>query len=347
MKRIIAWSLVTVILTATLIFALFNVKGSSFWKFDMDLGNISYRYPDEDKYNKGNTTLTREQLNGVDTLDIDWIDGDIEVISYDGDTVELYESSSKTLNDDTVMRWRVHDGEICVKYFKSRFIFALFSKNTTNLNKKLTVKVPADMIAEVKIEAVSTNISLNLQYELSDVDIETVSGNIMLNGIQVKSGADNEIDVSTTSGKTELYNCRSSKLKCESVSGDVTVDGIFDGETKISAVSGKLELDGIFKELDCSTVSGNITVRYDSDSLEDYKECFGSLGKCSVETVSGNARLICHEFPYGFVADMNTVSGKFSSDFAASSSNNKYTHGQGGFKIDFESVSGDLKINEN
>lgn len=342
MKRVIAWSLVTVILIATLIFAFLDVN---VWNFNIDFGSTDYTYPDDDKYNTGNTTITREQLNGIDTLDIDWVDGSIDIVSYDGDVVELYESSDKTLDDDTVMRWRVHDGKIRVKYYKSGWIFGLFGKSSSNLKKKLTVKIPVDMISEIKVEAVSTNVNLDLQYNISEVDIETVSGDIRLNGIQTKNSADDEIDVQTTSGKIELYGCSSSKLKCESTSGNITADGVFDGEAKFSAVSGKLELSGIFKKLKCSTVSGNINVMYDSGDIESHKECLSSLGKCSIDTVSGTARLICAEFPCGFVADMDTVSGSFSSDFATSSANNEYTYGQGEFEIDFESVSGSLKIN--
>lgn len=347
MKRIIAWSLVTVILTATLIFALFDIDGASIWKLNWDLGNLNYKYSDSDKYNTGNTAITREQLNGIDTLDINWIDGNVEIVSYDGDAVELFESSDKMLDDDTVMRWRVHDGKIRVKYYKSGWKFGLFGKSASNLKKKLTVKVPAEMIAEIKVETVSANVSLDLQYNISEVDIETVSGDIRLNGIQTKNTSEDEIDVKTTSGRIELCGCSSSKLKCESTSGNIIADGIFDNESKFSTVSGKLELSGIFKKLRCSTVSGNINLKYGGDDLESYKECFGALGECSIDTVSGTVRLICAEFPFGFVADMDTVSGGFSSDFATSAANNKYTYGQGEFEIDFESVSGSLKINRN
>lgn len=344
MKRVIAWSLVTVILIATLIFAFWNIN---VWNFNIDFGSINYKYPDDDKYNTGNATITREELNGINTLDIDWIDGSIDIISYDGDVVELYESSDKVLDDDTVMRWRVHDGKIRIKYYKSGWIFGLFGKSSSNLKKKLTVKIPVDMISEIKVEAVSTNVNLDLQYNISEADIETVSGDVRLNGIHTKSTADDEIDIKTTSGKIELHDCSSSKLKCESTSGSITVNGIFDNEAKVSAVSGKLELSGIFKKLKCSTVSGDINIRYDGEDLESYKECFSSLGKCAIETVSGTARFICAEFPYGFVADMDTVSGSFSSDFATSSANNEYRYGQGEFEIDFESVSGNFKINKN
>jgi len=46
----------------------------------------------------------------------------------------------------------------------------------------------------------------------------------------------------------------------------------------------------------------------------------------------------------GFTVDFSAVSGKFSSTFATTAESNHYTYGDGTSKIDFSSVSGDLKI---
>lgn len=131
-------------------------------------------------------------------------------------------------------------------------------------------------------------------------------------------------------------------VSANSVSGDVEVTGA-QGDVRANSVSGDVRLDRLkAASISANSVSGDIVIRVDE---------FTGQGDLSFNTVSGDVTL---EVPKSFAADlrMSTVSGDIDSDFQLVVSNNRSRGrgsvdariGNGGRRLDLNTVSGDLKL---
>ena len=131
------------------------------------------------------------------------------------------------------------------------------------------------------------------------------------------------------------------EVSASSVSGDVDVTGA-GGDVRASSVSGDVRLDKLrARSINATTVSGDVVVHVDE---------FTGTGDLRFNTVSGDVTL---EVPKGFDADlrMSTVSGKVDSDFQLVVSGSRFSRGgvdgrigNGGRRLDLNTVSGDLRI---
>jgi hypothetical protein len=131
------------------------------------------------------------------------------------------------------------------------------------------------------------------------------------------------------------------EVSANSVSGDVEITGA-GGDVRASTVSGDVRLDKLHpRSINANTVSGDVVVRVDE---------FIGRGDLKFNTVSGDVTL---EVPKGFDADlsMSSVSGKVDSDFQLVISGSRMTRGgvdgrigNGGRRLDLNTVSGDLRI---
>lgn len=142
--------------------------------------------------------------DGVNKLSIDWIDGDIQVVAYDGDSIRLEESCKEEIDEDNSLRYKIKNGELyitCCREASYEIGILSNSLNGKNLNKPLVVKIPktlADKLKELQIDAVSSNITAD-GLTIKEFYASTVSGDVSLSG----SYAD-EVEVDTVSGDMDL-----------------------------------------------------------------------------------------------------------------------------------------------
>lgn len=121
-------------------------------------------------------------------------------------------------------------------------------------------------------------------------------------------------------------------LSVETVSSSVTVIGLQADRMDIETVSGGISLDATaVGELDCESVSGET-------------EVIGTITRsASFDSVSGGITLRLPQNT-GFTAEVESVSGKFSSDFETTKQGDEYRCGTGGIDLSFDTVSGNVQI---
>lgn len=145
-----------------------------------------------------------------------------------------------------------------------------------------------------------------------------------------------EIEIDTVSADISISNVSVNKLELESISGDIFTDSTTAKEADASTTSGTAE----FTDFECNklgfeSVSGNITIEFANTAKPSTVE---------VETVSGDATIKLPE-ELGFTAEIDSVSGDFSSDLEIKTqSKNHFIRGSGEVRIDISTVSGDLRI---
>lgn len=298
--RIVIWSVVAMLLSAFLVSALtFDILGSLSEYFNFGSKLVHY---DEKDYNKGNFT-TADDIN---TFQIYWISGNVDLSFYNGSVIKAEESSDYNIEDDNTMRYRVKDGVLTIHPRKSGMLFHFGKRN----KKRLTVQIP---------QSLAGNISLIL--------IDSVSARINLQDLSA-----NKFRLKNVSGDVLLCNSNFESIDIENVSGDIKCNDIITDSLKMDTVSGQCEFVGSVQKIDFDSVSGDI----DIDSSVFPREI-------DTDTVSGNAGF---QFPTGdgFTADLDSVSGELDCNVPLINNKKSFKYGDGSAKYDFESVSGDVTI---
>ncbi len=325
--KLVAWSLVLVILVG--LFALMLLGNA----FDfIKIGNISffssYVYDDPETYNVGNI----EYSEAVDSLDISWIAGSVKIVVSEDDKVKLSESVSEDDDDEILMRSKVENGRLTVKFADSGI--SIWGNNRKP--KNLTVYIPASMCGNME------NFSLDSASSALTVDGEDSDSGEKLFSFD-------KIDVDTASGTIKIKCNRASVVDVDTASGDILLEGSF-GEVDVDAasaavkvygsadvlnldvVSGRVEVDGEIGEGEIGAISGAVKIK-----------TYTTLPKrLDVETVSGNIELTLPDIESGFQARHEGVSGKMTCDGIKTS---YYKHGVGKAIYEFETTSGSVKIN--
>lgn len=181
--------------------------------------------------------------DGVESINVEWVNGNVDVQYYDGDTIYIEESSS---NDKNPMTYKVEGRTLFIDEFAYNS-----SKSFANIAKKdLTLKIPEGFkVYEFSLDIVSANVTVS-QLIADDFELNTVSGNAHISfKEQPKS-----VETDSVSGDIQLVlpeDITGYSISKESVSGSVNTNDFEnslyygDGYTRIEfdSVSGNLMLE--------------------------------------------------------------------------------------------------------
>lgn len=141
-----------------------------------------------------------------------------------------------------------------------------------------------------------------------ELEIDSVSARIAITDIPVQ-----ELDLDNVSGRCELQN----------ITGD---------SVHVSTVSGSVDYLGTAYLLEMETVSADCTLTLSSNARN-----------IQLDSVSGDFTLYLPEEP-GFIATMNSLSGRLSSEYESTSQNGSLIWGYGSCRIHTDSVSGSVYL---
>ena len=252
--RIVIWSVVLLILAG--IFAMCFV--TQLWGDGFGLisfGSSSYWYDQDDSYQIGNAVVADE----VRHLDIDWLDGKLEIVIGEGDTVTLSEkdmsNSDKSIDKDDSLRWRVVDGCLEVKYCKPYFFWGVGNKMP---EKQLVLELPASaadtLFGNVKIMSTAADVQMDA-ISVKTLDIETVDGTLTFEGMTV-----DEMDIEGVNMTLNISNCSVEDFDLDGVAVTMT----YQGKLKNADLDGvdyqiTFTLADTTRNLDIDTVEGDVT----------------------------------------------------------------------------------------
>lgn len=214
-----------------------------------------------------NTTYKESFPNNIDTLEIDLVSEDINIISTSGAdfSVEI-DSNYKKYQPDVYYE----NNKLIIKA-KPKFI-ALSYRCNVELCIPQSVK-----FNEVFVHTVSGDININ-SFICEDASISSTSGTIQVDSIsadynnsikstsgsiKVKKLSGDAVSIHTTSGDIEAAKIESYESILESVSGDVNIKSI-DAETfDIKTVSGAVKLFDVFaSNFNVNTTSGSVSLEF-------------------------------------------------------------------------------------
>lgn len=200
-----------------------------------DFIKIGAAFDNDSGYTEINTSA-EFKTDGINSIDIDWISGSVNIEYYDGETIFAEESGGSKSHP---MQYKIENGTLKIDEYRNENWSAF--KNVSG--KDLTLKMPKTFKAdELEISVVSANVYAS-ELNVNELDFETVSGN-----------GNFEFAVSPV------------KIDTEAVSGDINI-------TLPSDVSGysvsKSTVSGSFraKDFDNSEKYGDGSVIIKSESV--------------------------------------------------------------------------------
>ena len=301
--RIIIFVAVAVICILLLVFGL--VKGT--------LGRI--RVPNMGVFNnntynwgsdEGYKISSGEKINAsnIKSINVDWINGNVLIEEYDGETVQFFEENNSR-ESDLQMRYQDTGGVLNIRFARSGNInLGLFN----NLIKKLTVLIPRDM---------------NIDY----LRIDAVSASVKVQGVNV-----NSLKVDTTSGDVTIDNAVSETIDIDTVSGRIEITETETYSVDLDSISGNHKFQGECERFKSNTTSGDVTVYFEIP-----------IKDADFDTISGSITVYLTE-QNGFTARWDSISGRFNCDFATTFQGDSATYGDGSASIRMNNVSGRMSI---
>ena len=295
-----------------------------------------FTYAHAEKYTAGDA-----EIDGtVKNLDINWINGKVELEYYSGKTIELHERSDKTISPDMQMRWWLDGDTLRVRFAKPGFhAFSVREKN-------LTILLPENStFGEVSIAASSGDLqipdlktdSLKLTVSSGDIRAAADTGTAQVNAssgdLELQFGGKaKEINVKTSSGEIRLAAETAERLAAKSSSGEIEVRAKKVDEFTAEASSGDISADiGSVKQAALSTTSGRVETVFDS---------FDAL---SISSTSGDVRADLPEKP-GFTAVIKARSGDIRYDLPLTKEGKTYVCGNGSGSLSISTTSGDITL---
>lgn len=254
-------------------------------------------------------------------VEITNISGEVKVIGWSGDTVEI---SGR-------LETGVEELSISSSNSRLRIEVELEHRMRTGGSAWLTVKMPST--AGIEVETVSADISVE---EVSgEVSLESISGRVDISGnptsVEASSVSGNVIAASTA-GRSEL----------ETVSGDIIVRSA-RGRLETAVVSGDIEIEGgTLDNLDAESVSGSIFCA--ARPTEN--------ARFSLETMSGTIEMVVSRDTNAEYY-VETYSGSISNEIGppaqrtdkyAPGKELRFSTGSGGARVVVESFSGSVKL---
>jgi len=245
------------------------------------------------KYSKGSSFTY--SASEIAEIDINWVGGEIEIVSSDAQTLSITENSEE-LSDDAKMHYYINEGKLTIHYSKSML------KEDIDVSKKhLRVEVPEGI--EIDIDSVNADIQIG-EMVLGELKLTNVSGKV-----KFASLACNEINIENVDGDVSASEIVADEFSANSVSGAVNIYKISANEISVQTVSGKTSL-GIAKKsmVKLNSVSGNIDISLPDDigATVEFSTMSGNFSSDMPHTTSKKT----YTFGKGIIEiDAETVSG--------------------------------------
>ena len=283
------------------------------------VSKTSYLYQNGEKYTAGD----REITDKIETINLDYMEGDVKLVGADTDTLTVKETSAKTLDDKRKVHTWVDGTTLYVRYCASAKRLDL-----NNLNKSLEITLPKDVkLGEVKLVLSSGDVNCK-DFEAGTMDIEASSGNIAVDCTAkkfdmeassgsislVQHGDSDAIDIKVSSGNISIDMENAGRVNTHASSGDTKISAKSIKEFKAEASSGK-------EELRFAEVPGNTDIEVSSGDVTIYLPKDADL-----------------------TADFETSSGKLSYELSFAKKGDQYVCGEGTNRMKVETSSGNITV---
>ncbi|MCQ2554032.1 MAG: DUF4097 domain-containing protein [Clostridia bacterium] len=175
-----------------------------------------------------------ETKEDIDTVEINWVGGDIDIVYGNSDKIIITEVSKETLKASQVMRWGVDGKTLSVDFHDQKGMVKVDVPN-----KDLKVELPKNKSYKVlEINTVAGDVSVSSKFDKTTVN--SVAGKVT-----VTSEKADDIKVHSVDADVEITAGEFSRLDADTVSGKITVNLPDNADCKgeITSLSGRIQID--------------------------------------------------------------------------------------------------------
>lgn len=249
------WSVIAILLTGVL------VAGAT---GNLSIGNFNLFERAGDEVEIFSTT---ENVSDINSVDIKWHTGNVNITQSDDDTMRLSQTSRYEVEQ---IEYSLSGGKLTIKQKTQWYFIFSFGGQSSTLELSLPKKQYDDFI--FKMTSGTSDIN---NVSAKSIKIDTTSGNLTLNSIDSE-----KMSVDITSGDIYGKGVKSDKLSVDTTSGKISLYGEFT-EILSETTSGQVEIETsvVPQKLDSDITSGKITIAIpDNDGFElSYKKTSGNL----------------------------------------------------------------------
>jgi DUF4097 and DUF4098 domain-containing protein YvlB len=283
------------------------------------MSKTSYLYDNSENYTAGN----REISDTITVIDLDYLSGDVTLVTTDSNVTSIVETSKKDVDDKRKVHTWVEGNTLHVRYCASARALDL-----NNLGKKLAIMLPAGT-------------------DLSNVELKVTSGDIRAEGfntdtfvIKATSG-DVKVDLSAktaeitvTSGDILFKQTGDSdSVVIKTTSGEVTAEVEHVTTTDIVVTSGNIDVSADYVEtIHVDALSGDST--YSFRQVPDLSD---------IDATSGNITVYLPE-DADLTATFDKTSGDIYYELPFAQKDGHYICGSGTKQMSLKTTSGDIRV---
>lgn len=218
----------------------------------------------------------------IQEIQIEWVDGNIQIRTEDVTAVKFWESESST-----PMVYTLKDGKLEILFQDG--IRSILKSGKVDIAKDLTVTIPRDWAGkELEIHNVSANVEVS-GLTVKELEYEGVSGDFLAEDCKT-----DKLNVETVSGTARIFSSVK-ELKCDTVSGScILLSDAVPEEISVNSVSANVELtlpEQTGYTLEFHSLSGQLDSAFEAAKNGDEYVCGDGACEIEIETVSGNASL--------------------------------------------------------
>lgn len=205
-------TMVLILSSMSIVFAAWD-EGHSVFKLGADRSSSSTFFGEIEEYSVGNAEI---EIGSIKEVDINWHNGDVNMMEYEGDKIKIEEISETVLSSDERLRYLSKNGKLIIRYANE----TESSLADDNLYKELNVYIPKrdkNLINEIKLSTINSNSKIDVNNR-GNLRVDSVNGNMEI------FGSYEGLEFSSTSGNVDLYmkSCPSN-MNINAVNGDINL----------------------------------------------------------------------------------------------------------------------------
>ncbi|MDO4460221.1 MAG: DUF4097 family beta strand repeat-containing protein [Clostridia bacterium] len=338
--EVIVWLLVAIICLSAISYISANGNGFEvFTKRSIDNANMDMPY-------KAVYDIDSEKVYNIT---VNWKSGIVELKTYSGENIRVTEYSSEELNIDNALSYSTGSSKLTLNWNDTQNIY--LGNLMPELKKKnITIEIPSDFILyDLKVNAGESYVSLT-SITADTINVRTSSK------IEIVNCLTDEAKLTATNNGITANGLSSNSLKASSKTGSVSLENTIGYTSDISTISGDIVFTGSYRNLDCSSISGNITA--DTNIRTRTVDAHTVTGKLQVTLPSDDdAIILCKTMNGGIGSSFTGVGnakeysigdpvGAYSSELMADGKNtDSIDNDKNFYKVSLSTTDGDIIIN--
>ena len=285
------------------------------------MNSVNYTYQNADKYTAGDRTISDK----IETIDIDYMSGDVTLKCGDSGDVTIKETANVELDDKRKVHTWVDGNTLYVRYCASAKRL-----NFNKVDKQLDITIPKDVdLDNLKVDISSGEFD-GSGFNANSLVVESSSG-----GIKADCNA-KKIDLDVSSGNINLVqHGNSDEISMKASSGEIVANIENASKTDASVSSGKLNI-----------TANNINDIKAVSSSGDSKFSFGVAPELAEITASSGDVMVFVPEDSDLKVNAKHSSGDFDYDLPFTKDGDSYVCGKATNIMKITTSSGDASINK-